>query len=130
MRELSELGAQPLVLTMPIHGGWYDRCGITYNGRLAYYRKLREITARYHTAVVDFADHDADRSFTIDNMTHPSPSGFVYCCQVYDGFFHDVVPRPSKLPAAAPAARAATAAGVSHPGQLPDRSRKPSEAKP
>ena len=45
LRELTELGAQPLVLTMPIHGGWYDQCGITFSARLAYYQKLRELTA-------------------------------------------------------------------------------------
>ena len=26
-RELTELGSRPLLLSMPIHGGWYDRCG-------------------------------------------------------------------------------------------------------
>ena len=72
LRELTEFGAQPLLLSMPIHGGWYDQCGITYTARRAYYQKLREISARYHTAVVDFADHDADRSFCHDNMGHLS----------------------------------------------------------
>ena len=27
LRELNELGARPLLLSMPIHGGWYDHCG-------------------------------------------------------------------------------------------------------
>ena len=48
LRELSEFGARPLLLSMPIHGGWYDQCGITYTARRAYYQKLREIGARYH----------------------------------------------------------------------------------
>ena len=61
LRELTEFGAQPLLLSTPIHGGWYDQCGITYTARRAYYQKLREIGGRYHAAVVDFADHDADR---------------------------------------------------------------------
>ena len=29
LRELNELGARPLLLSMPIHGGWYDYCGVT-----------------------------------------------------------------------------------------------------
>jgi D-alanine transfer protein len=112
LRELTELGAQPLVLSMPIHGGWYDQCGITYTARRAYYQKLREISARYHAALVDFADHDADRSFCIDNLAHPSPRGLVYCSQALDGFFHDAVPRQPELPALAAVASRGTEAGL------------------
>ena len=100
LRELNELGARPLLLSMPIHGGWYDQCGVTYAARRAYYEKLREIGARYHAPVVDFADHDADRSFCHDHMGHLAPSGLVYYNQVLDGFFHDAIPRQPELPAA------------------------------
>ena len=125
LRELTEFGAQPLLLSMPIHGGWYDQCGITYTARRAYYQKLREISARYHTAVVDFADHDADRSFIRDNWGHPAPSGLVYCSQVLDGFFHDAIPRQSELPAPAPVASRGTEAGL--PSRPAPRSQPPYE---
>jgi D-alanine transfer protein len=92
LRGLTELGARPLLMSMPIHGGWYDRCGITYAARRAYYEKLRGIGARYHAPVVDFADHDADRSFCHDTMGHLAPAGLVYYNQVFDGFFHDAIP--------------------------------------
>jgi D-alanine transfer protein len=105
LRGLNELGARPLLMSMPIHGGWYDRCGITYAARRAYYEKLRGISARYHAPVVDFADHDADRSFCHDTMGHLAPRGLVHYNQVFDGFFHDSVPRLSELPAPAPVAR-------------------------
>jgi D-alanine transfer protein len=99
LRELNELGAQPLLMSMPIHGRWYDHCGITSNARRAYYQKLREFSARYHIPVVDFADHDADRSFCHDTMGHLAPSGLVSYNQVFDEFFHGVAPRQSELPA-------------------------------
>ena len=73
--QLTELGAQPLLVSVPIHGGWYDQLGVTYTARRAYYQKLRDVAARYHTAVVDFADHDADRTFCHDSMGHLAPSG-------------------------------------------------------
>ena len=101
LRELNELGARPLLLSMPIHGGWYDQCGITYTARRAYYQKLRGIGARYHAPVVDFADHDADQSFCNDTLGHLAPSGLVYYNQVYDGFFHDAIAPQSELPAPA-----------------------------
>ena len=108
LRELTEFGAQPLLLSMPIHGRWYDEWGITYAARRAYYQKLREIGARYHTAVVDFADHDADRSFCHDDLGHLAPSGLVYYSQVLDGFFHDAIPRQSELLDPAPVASRGT----------------------
>ena len=91
LRELNELGARPLLLSMPIHGGWYDYVGVTYTARRAYYEKLRGISARYHVPVVDFADHDADRSFCRDPMGHLAPEGLLHYDEVLDGFFHDAI---------------------------------------
>ncbi len=113
VRELNELGAQPLLLSMPIHGGWYDQCGVTYTARRVYYQKLRDLGARYHTAVVDFADHDSDHSFCNDDLGHLAPSGLVYYNQIYDSFFHDAMAPQAALPAAAPR-RADGQAGVCH----------------
>ena len=110
LRELNELGARPLLLSMPIHGGWYDYFGVTYTARRAYYEKLRGISARYHVPVVDFADHDADRSFCRDPMGHLAPDGLLYYDQVLDGFFHDAIALQSELPASAPAASQGTEA--------------------
>jgi D-alanine transfer protein len=91
LRTVRELGAQPLLLSMPIHGGWFDHCGVTYTAREAYYNRLRAVAARYHAPVVDFADHDADQSFCRDLMGHLSPSGLLYYDQVFDGFYHDAI---------------------------------------
>ena len=97
LRALAEFGARPLLLSMPIHGRWYDQCGITYTARRAYYQRLREVGDRYQTRVVDFADHDSDQAFCKDNIGHLAPSGWVYYGQVLDGFFHDTIPRQSEL---------------------------------
>ncbi len=96
LRELNELGARPLLLSMPMHGRWYDRCGITYTARRAYYDKLRAIGDRFHTPVVNFADHDADQSFCQDTLGHLAPNGWVYYSQVFDAFFHDAISRKGK----------------------------------
>jgi D-alanine transfer protein len=101
LRALNELGARPLLLSMPIHGGWYDQCGVTYNARRTYYERLRGIAARYHTPIVDFADHDADRSFTNDSLGHLAPKGSVAYSQVFDRFFHDAIVFQSEFPPAA-----------------------------
>ena len=100
LRVLTECGARPLLMSMPINGGWFDQCGVTYAARTAYYRRLRETGARYHAEVVDFADHDADRSFCFDYKGHLSPNGWVHYGRVFDGFFHDTLPPRSELPGA------------------------------
>jgi D-alanine transfer protein len=98
LRGLNELGVQPLVLSMPIHGPWYDECGITYGARRRYYGQLQTISARYHVPAVDFADHDGDRSFTHDTMGHLAPDGLVNYSEVFDRFFHDAIRPLSELP--------------------------------
>jgi D-alanine transfer protein len=110
LRELNELGARPLLLSMPIHGGWYDHLEVTYAARRAYYEKLRGMSERYRVPVVDFADHDADRSFCRDPMGHLAPDGLLYYAQVLDGFFHDAIAVQSELPASAPVTSRATEA--------------------
>jgi hypothetical protein len=106
LRVLTEYGARPLLLSTPIHGGWFDQWGVTYAARRAYYQQLREIGARYRAAVVDFADHDADRSFCFDYKGHLGPSGWVYYAQVLDGFFHETLPPQAELPSPASGRRA------------------------
>jgi hypothetical protein len=118
LRELNELGARPLLLSMPIHGGWYDYVGVSYSARRAYYEKLRGISARYHVPVVDFADHDADRMFCRDPMGHLAPNGLLYYDQVLDSFFHDAIALQSELPAAAPVASSSIEAALPIPGDL------------
>ena len=52
LRELTELGARPLLLSTPIHGGWFDQLGITYTAALKgllpgnYARSVTAITLR------------------------------------------------------------------------------------
>ena len=62
--------------------------------------------------VVDFADHDADRSFCHDTMGHLAPNGLLHYNQVLDDFFHNTIPSQSELPIAAPVARRGVEAGV------------------
>ncbi len=119
LRELNELGARPLLLSMPIHGGWYDYCGVTYTARRAYYEELRGVSARYHVPVVDFADHDADRNFCRDPMGHLAPDGLLYYDQVLDGFFHDAIALQPELPTPAPVASRGTGAVLPIPPDPP-----------
>ena len=102
LRLLTEYGARPILLSMPMHGAWYDQWGVSYTARRAYYQRLRETGARFGTPVVDFAEHDSDRDFCFDHRGHLSPVGWLYYGQVLDGFFHDALPLQSELSTTAP----------------------------
>lgn len=75
LRGLSELGAEPLLLSQPIPGTYYDYIGISAAARAVYYARLREIAAMYDVPVVDFADHDGDLYFVTDPNSHLSRKG-------------------------------------------------------
>jgi D-alanine transfer protein len=85
---LSELGAQPLVISQPIPGAYYDYIGISQQARMQYYSRLRALCSQYGVPVVDFENHDDDRYFVTDPNSHLSRLGWVYYDQALDAFFH------------------------------------------
>jgi D-alanine transfer protein len=88
LRGLSELGAEPLLISQPIPGKYYDYIGISAAARSQYYARLREVAATYGVPVVDFADHDNDIYFVTDPNSHLSRKGWTYYDQALDAFYH------------------------------------------
>jgi D-alanine transfer protein len=88
LRGLSELGAQPLVISQPIPGIYYDYVGVSQQARMQYYNRLRALCGEYDVPVVDFANHDGDQYFVTDPNSHLSRLGWVYYDQALDAFFH------------------------------------------
>jgi D-alanine transfer protein len=88
LRGLSELGAQPLVLSQPLPGAYFDYVGVSVAARAQYYARLRETAAAYDVPVVDFADHDGDKYFVTDPNSHLSRKGWTYYDRALDAFYH------------------------------------------
>ncbi len=88
LRVLTQLGAQPLLLSRPIDGPVWQAMGVSRAARQAYYDKLQSIAAKYGVPVVDFQNHDADKWFSIDPSSHTSRLGWVYVDQTLDAFYH------------------------------------------
>ncbi|MEA3210686.1 MAG: D-alanine transfer protein [Chthoniobacter sp.] len=89
LRTLRELGAQPLILSIPINGVYFDQLGVTAAARQRYYDLLEAVGQREHVAVVDFRDHELDAKFFADTHDHLSPKGWIYFDEALDEFFHD-----------------------------------------
>ena len=85
-RTLTELRAQPLILSMPIDV--YVAPGVSRSAHEAYYDRMRELARRYHFPLVEFEDHDADPTFLIARREHPTPKGWMYYNRALDNFFH------------------------------------------
>ena len=86
LRGLRELGAEPLLLSQPIAGKYYDRIGISAAARSEYYAHLRQVASLHDVPVVDFEDHDNDIYFVTDPNSHLSREGWAYYDQALDAF--------------------------------------------
>jgi len=87
-RTLSELGAQPLILSMPIDDTLHDTKGVSRSGRQVYYDRMSELAQRYHFPLIQFEDHDADPAFLIAHREHPTPEGWMYYNRALEDFFN------------------------------------------
>ncbi|MGB8646257.1 MAG: D-alanyl-lipoteichoic acid biosynthesis protein DltD [Anaerolineae bacterium] len=85
---LNDLGAEPLVILLPLHGGWFDWQGISYSARAVLYNRVRAIANAHNVKVVVMDDHDSDKYFLIDPGAHMSSKGWVYYDQVLDAFYN------------------------------------------
>jgi D-alanine transfer protein len=92
LRGLTELGAEPLLLSQPIPGKYYDTIGISAAARSEYYARLRQIAGTYDIPVVDFEDHDSDIYFVTDPNSHLSREGWAYYDRALAAFYDDSLP--------------------------------------
>jgi D-alanine transfer protein len=92
LRAIRDLGGEPLILSIPMNGPYYDYLGVPASTRRAYYDRLRELARTHASLVTDFADHDADKYFTVDSAPHLSAKGWVYYDRALDAFFHGQKP--------------------------------------
>jgi D-alanine transfer protein len=93
LRILATVHARPLLLSMPIAGGFYDHAGVSRSAREDYYTKLRALVQRYHFALVEFKAHDEDPAFLLLHRSHLTAKGWMFYNRALDDFFNERVPR-------------------------------------
>jgi len=94
LRAARELGVHALLMSQPLHGAYWDACGVSAEGRRAYYLRLESVAAKYGVEVVDFSDREYDHYFSIDYDGHLSPVGWVWYTEAMDRFFHNLPATP------------------------------------
>jgi D-alanine transfer protein len=95
LRVIRSLGGEPLILSAPLHGAYYDYIGVPLSTRRVSYDRLRELASAESVLLVEFAAHDSDPYFTVDSGFHLSAGGWVHYDQALDAFFHGVHPADS-----------------------------------
>lgn len=88
LRAIRELGGEPLLLSAPMKGPYYDHLGAPAATRGLYYRRLADLARRRGVPVRDFADREGDPYFTVDPALHLSSAGWLAYARALDAFFH------------------------------------------
>src|SRR4029079_11128958 len=91
LRTLNELGAEPLLLSMPVEDIRLEVYGATPKLRNAYVERLDALAEKYRVPLIDFRDHERDPAFLVDFLDHLSGKGWLYYDKALDDFFHDRV---------------------------------------
>ncbi len=94
LRALRELGAKPLMMSMPVHGPDLEASGVSAEARHAYLARITELAAKYRAPLVYYGQHEEDPNFFYDNLDHLGAKGWIYYNQTLDDFFHDRLPNP------------------------------------
>jgi D-alanine transfer protein len=88
LRVFHELGAEPLLLSMPVEDIRLQVYGVSPEVRTEYLRRLDATAAQYNVALLDFKDHEKDPAFLVDFLDHLSPQGWLYYNKALDDFYH------------------------------------------
>lgn len=83
---LKEAKAEPLFISVPVNGNWYDYAGFPEERREAYYQKVKELIASYGFSVADYSNHEYEKYFLKD-VTHVGWKGWVYINRDLDAFY-------------------------------------------
>jgi D-alanine transfer protein len=101
LRVLTEIRSEPLLLSMPMDGQFYDQIGISRSIRESYYEKMRALAQRYNFPLVEFEQHDEDATFLEHRVprikhipaAHLTGKGWMFYDRALDDFFHNRIPR-------------------------------------
>lgn len=61
-----ETGIQPLLVSVPVNGYWYDYMNFSKADRQQYYQNIRDIAAEYNVSLADFSSEEYTKYFFKD----------------------------------------------------------------
>lgn len=85
---LTQLGAKPLLISMPYNGPLWDYRGVPAATRALYYAKVRSIAGRYDIPTFLLDDHEYDDYFWFDLWSHFNSRAWLLFDERIDAFYH------------------------------------------
>ena len=82
-----EVGFEPMVCIMPVHGQWYDLSDVSRDDRQAYYARIRQICSDAGASYADFSSCEYEKYFLCDTV-HPGWKGWVRIEHAFYDFVH------------------------------------------
>ena len=77
LKVCKEVKVEPLIISVPVNGRWYDWTGFPKNDREQYYQNIRDICKKNDVTLADFSDREYEPYFLKDIM-HMGWKGWVY----------------------------------------------------
>ncbi len=87
LRVLRELGARPLLWSLPMPGVFDDYTPLSAAARQGYYDRYERVVGRARVPWLDFRADDEDRYFLTDTGSHLSARGWVFADRALDMFW-------------------------------------------
>lgn len=84
----NETGIEPLLVSVPCNGRWYDYTGFPKEDREQYYQNIRDICSEYGVELADFSDKEYELYFLKDVM-HMGWKGWVYFDEAVYEFYKE-----------------------------------------
>lgn len=88
LKVCQELDIEPLIISIPCHGYWYDYCNFSKEDRQMYYENIRIICDEYGVELADFSDKEYEPYFLKDIM-HLGWKGWVYLDEAVYKFYKE-----------------------------------------
>lgn len=85
---LKSLGADALIISVPMPGPSLSRKGISRAARDQYYRRVEKLCTDRRIPVRTFSDHDLAVDFLEGSGTHLEVKGWLYVDELLDDFYH------------------------------------------
>jgi D-alanine transfer protein len=83
---LKQADANPLFVSIPVNGRWYDYIGFPKSGRTAYYKRIKQQIEAAGYPVADLSGHEYDPYFMKDTI-HIGWKGWVYVDKAIKDFY-------------------------------------------
>jgi D-alanine transfer protein len=85
---LRDLGADPMIISIPLHGPYMDYVGVGASTRQLYYQRLAALAARFQVPCLTFEEREYEPHFLSD-PAHPSAKGWLAFDHALDEFYND-----------------------------------------